>query len=496
MSNFQRYFPFDQLPKAGHFPLPKLQAAVQECINDRKVPVKMPYYAASAASCAAAQPLFDVHKPAGGRVGTNLFALVNAGPGERKTHVRYDFFRAFDEVNTELKHQFKQAMSHYQEQDHHWKREDKILVAELGATAKNEENLEAVRARIAQHYQRKPMLPCQMSVSMKEPKYAPLMRALTDFPCTTIVSGDCASYLRDTILPLDTLFCDTWSAESIDDPRVSVASYWCENPRLSMFLMLQPEKLKSITESKKGRGGRDSGLFGRTVYCDAGSTQGGRFLETDVVHSPADTRYRDEFNRNLKELLLEGSNAMRSPDYRRKILRFGKEAARIWVLYHNYVEEQSRQGGRYEKARDCASKLADNVARMAAGFHVAERFEGVEIGMECLMSAIALCDESSADYVTTFVQDPDEVDAMVLYDWLVKKLRDQPLGEGQRLRREHDFRYVSTVSQYAPGRRMRGARIHALLATLARKNLIEIRVIQVGRGQTVERIRLIDPTRD
>lgn len=487
MSNFQHHFPFERLPKAGNFPLPLFQAAVRECINDRKVPIKMPYYAAAAACCAAAQSLVDVGKPAGGTVGTNLYTLVSAASGERKTDVRRDFFAAFDQINTELKCQFDQAMFDYLKQVHIWQRVDKALTSVKGQSE------ECVRARIAEHYQHKPVHPCPLKVSIKEPDYAPLMRALTDFPCMTIISGDCASYLRSTILRYDTAFCDVWSGEKIDDPRVSVDNYYCEHPRLGMFLMIQPKKLAALLKMGLGQAGNDSGLFARMIFVDADSTQGGRFLSIDTIHTPVSTHGRDAFNRNLKALLREGVLAMRAPGYCRKVLRFGRDAADMWLRFYNYVEEQRQPGGCYERVKDLASKLPDNVARMAAGLHVAERFKGEEIGMECMLSAIALCFESSRDYERTFVpEDQDEANALKLHEWLVDKLRAQPAREGVRLRREHDFRYISTISKYAPGRRMRGKSIHGLLAILARKGLLETSFVPVGRGQTAEKVRLLD----
>lgn len=496
MSNLQHRFPFDLLPKAGHFPLPKFQAAVQECLNERKVPLKMPYFPAAAAYCAAAQPLADMITPTGGKLGTNIYVLVNAISGEGKTKVRLDFFRAFDEVNSELRGQFKQAEAYYQEQEYRWKREGQVLSAELATAPQMGLSAEAIQLRIDEHYHRKSVEPCELALSMKEPKYASLLLALTNFPCTTIVSGDCAKYLRTTILPFDTLFCDTWSYEVIDDPRVSVASYYREDPRLAMLLMIQPNKLATILKSALGQEGLDSGLFARMVYCNAERTGGGRFLDIGIIDTPVETRCRDEFNRNLKELLLEGAQAMATPGYRRRELRFSKEAAELWIRYFNFVEEQRQPGGRYERAIECAARLAENVARMAAGFHVAERFDGDEIGVECLVCAIAICDESSKDYMDTFVpDDPEEVDAMDLYDWLVEKLRNQPARNGERLPRDLNFEYVSTVSRRSPSRRMRGKNIHRLLAILVHKNLIEVLSVHVGRGQTAEKIRLLDHPR-
>lgn len=492
MTKFKHHFPFDQLPELRSLPLRRFDAAAEECTIARQVPCKLSYFTAAAACCAAAQTLVDVAKPEGGTVGTNVYALISAASGERKTDVRRDLFGAFDQIDIELKAQFARESTEYDAHLRSWHRIEKALAYEL-KSAKGPEK-DGVLQQMDDHDMRKPVAPAEMRASLKEPGMAPLKRAMSDFPCISIISGDCATYLREVILPNDTMFCDTWSGEKIDDPRITVASYYCEQPRLTCLLMIQPEKFEPILESKNGKGAIDSGYFGRTLFCNAGTTQGTRFLNLEVHSASVGSNHRDVFTRNITELLLEGVDAMRATKYQRKVLRFNEEASRMWKLYYNYVEEQRGVDGRYYKIGDFANKLPDNVARMAAAFHVTERFEGVEIGIECLMTSILMWDESSKDYAETFTRvDPDEADAMLLYSWLKEKLLDEPARQGIRVARQYQFHYVSTVSQFAPSRRMRGKSIHPLLAILARKGLISIHFDPVGRGQAAEKIRLLTP---
>ncbi|MEE9877471.1 MAG: hypothetical protein DI584_00040 [Stenotrophomonas sp.] len=491
MTTFEHHFPFHLLPKLRELPLRRFDAAAEECTLDRQVPPELAYFTAATACCAAAQALVDVTKPAGGIVGTNVYALISAPPGERKTDVRRDFFGAFDQVDVELKADFTQENANYEANLRQWVRKEKSL-AHDSKSAKGLDNDEILK-QMDDHDMRKPAPPIEIRASLKEPGIASLKRALTNFPCLSIVSGDCAVYLRDVVLPNDTMLCDTWSGEKIDDPRITVASYYCEQPRLTILLMIQPDKFTPILNSKSGQGAIASGYFGRTLYCEAVS-KGGRFLDFENNTKPIGSTHRDEFTRNIKALLLDGVAAMRATTYKRRMLRFDAEASTAWTLYYNYVEEQRRADGRYHRAGDFASKLPDNVARMAAAFHVTERLDGDEIGMECLMTAILIWDYSSDQYVKKFAKAcQDEADADYLYDWLYKKLRSEPVGAGERVAREHTLQHVSTLSQYAPCRRMRGRKIHDLLSIMVRKGLISIHVYPVGRGQTAEKIRLLTP---
>lgn len=53
-------------------------------------------------------------------------------------------------------------------------------------------------------------------------------------------------------------------------------------------------------------------------------------------------------------------------------LDFSSDAKKAWVDFHNDVELELKQGGDLTDAKDVASKAADNVARLAALFHLFE----------------------------------------------------------------------------------------------------------------------------
>ncbi|MBK6416067.1 hypothetical protein [Thermomonas sp.] len=65
---------------------------------------------------------------------------------------------------------------------------------------------------------------------------------------------------------------------------------------------------------------------------------------------------------------------------------------------------------------------------MAAGLHVLEGFES-EVGLDCLLCAIALCDEASRDYLNHIApKDEDEIEAVALKVWLVQKYVSKKVG--------------------------------------------------------------------
>lgn len=82
-------------------------------------------------------------------------------------------------------------------------------------------------------------------------------------------------------------------------------------------------------------------------------------------------------------------------------------------------------GKHFSNARDHASKLAENIARVAAILHHFEGFSG-DISLDTLRAAAQLCELSSEHFMQVFVPPPQElVDAKVLDEWLTYRCRKQ-----------------------------------------------------------------------
>lgn len=108
----------------------------------------------------------------------------------------------------------------------------------------------------------------------------------------------------------------------------------------------------------------------------------------------------------------------------RTLLKFEEAAAEpLYVNLYNEIEFNTRPGGLYENAKDHASKLMENVARVAGILHVINDEQG-DISYTTLNNAIHICIFFSKEYVRVFDNKPQHVvNAMVLDDWLTKNMR-------------------------------------------------------------------------
>jgi hypothetical protein len=478
-------FPFEELPSFGQFRLPIYQAAVVETNEDHQTPEKMAHYIAATACCAAAQGMFDVEKPKGGQVGLSMYTLICAKSGERKTVLDNEFFRAFIDMDDELSALEIEHVRQLQSDLRAWTRKYRALNTKYATLSKGGQDTADIDDQIRQHEMSEPEERGRMKLVFKDANVQVVKNGLAALPSVAWLSGDSWKLLNEVILPNDADLCEIWSNQRIDVARITTGSFVVMEPRLTKSLMLQPDKLKGIMAGR-GKESIGSGYMARLLFSYVGTTQGQRLTRFGTVSKAC----RDRFTANLTALLGQYINGVRASEHTRTTLKFTPKAAYVWLRYFDYVEYEMRESGRYHLATDHASKLADVVARLAGAFHVTERFEG-DIGEDCVLAAIALCNEASKDYMEYIVpKDKEGLDALRLYDWMVKQFRN-PIRR-TRTQRFIDLREITNLMRFCP-HALRGAYVHRLLGRLEDMGRLRITHKRTERGSQAATIELSTP---
>lgn len=198
-----------------------------------------------------------------------------------------------------------------------------------------------------------------------------------------IISGEGGSVTSSPVFNAQTLLNALWSGEiSIHDTKTG-GELKLENVRLMIAAAIQSGTLKADLE-KMGASFRDTGFGSRFIFCDAGSAQGTRFID----NHPGTTEHIEKFNDRLQAIL---DLIMSMSDGTRQLMVFNEKAKEHFHDFCNRIEWQLNPGGRYERAKDHASKLAENVARIAALLQFFEH--GVsEIAIDAVDDAITICE--------------------------------------------------------------------------------------------------------
>lgn len=431
-----------------HFQLPLLNAAIDEVERNVQAPRPLIFSSALAAIALAQQGLMDVMKPNGQRVPTSIMMLVIGDSGERKSTVENVFLDPIRQFEREQKVRYQEQLRRWQVSHEIWSERRKALMK--SAAQDTPAAAQAAEQRLLDHISKEPVKPREFKAIYEDSTPEALYSGLSkNLPTAGLISSEGGGILKGPALRELSKPNALWSGDEITVDRSHAESFQL-SARLTISLMVQKSAFDEYIE-KRGQSSRGSGLWARFFVTQPESTQGSRI----VITGTQSWEHREPFCRRIRERIEQNTELLYQPDKDRPFADFSPEASERWFEVLNAIEVEIRPGGRFEFAGDHASKLADNIARMAAHFHWFEGFEG-RISRETLELAIRTCFWYSNEFLRLFVPPPqEEVDANELCWWF-----NQLQMNGQRYVRKNHIR------QYGPNRLRNGRRLQAALDLL------------------------------
>jgi putative DNA primase/helicase len=149
--------------------------------------------------------------------------------------------------------------------------------------------------------------------------------------------------------------------------------------------MVQPEALRGFLE-RAGTLPRGSGFIARFLIAWPASTQGTRGYRPAPATMPAVER----FGLRIRELLDTPLCTHADGGLQPLELALSPPAHAAWVQAHDRIERALAAGGDFAAIRDVAAKAAENVARLAALFHVLAHGPGGVIDTEAIHAAATI----------------------------------------------------------------------------------------------------------
>ncbi|MFC5698375.1 YfjI family protein [Pseudomonas sp. GCM10022186] len=415
-------YPFGYLPRTNapypqRIPGSLLRQAVDEVENNIQAPKPLILFGALTAISVATQGVFDVQKPNGQVVPVSLMLLSIADSGERKSTVENAFLNAIREFQSARDAEYQEACAKWFVDMKLWSATERRLLKRIEKQALDDSELDEVRECLLDHEKHKPKKPRQMKLIYEDVTPESLFYNLhKDFSAAGLISGEGGGILNGPAMRDIYKMNSIWGGEAIDVSRKSVESFSLEGARLTTAIMVQDAVFRKYLD-RSGCISRGSGLWARFLVCRPNTTQGKRFIANGTISWV----HRESFNERLRQLLLLNLDALPEREYERSVIRFSPEACERWLRVFNTIEEEISEGGRFCEMRDYASKLAENIARVAALIHVFEG-EGEYVSLKVLDFAIDLCHWCSDEFYLIFVPPkplPEEVqDAIELDKWL------------------------------------------------------------------------------
>ncbi|MCM1999624.1 YfjI family protein [Pseudomonas aeruginosa] len=393
-------------------------AAVNEAENNVQAPASLIYMSALSAMSLAVQSVCDLKTPFGSVIPTSLMLLILGDSGERKSFVMNNFLKPFRHIQRRELLADKAGMDGFELELEIWTAKKKVLVNRIAKSMDEVERAELMEALKVLHSM-KPLAPMSMQFVYEDATSQALFKGLSaGYPYAGLVTSEGKEILVGRAfndLPKQN---SLWSGDDVTIDRVNAGRFVVSGARLTVAIMVQGGLFDDYLK-RRGQEARASGLWARFLVANPDSTQGTRFIENPLQSWKA----LEVFSKRIMEITEEGV-ANYKLGQERKVLNLSREATDEWVKFANFVEGQIRPGGYFERATDHASKLAENVARVAA---VVSYFEygDVTVSRDCLLDAIDFCMRCSIDFKELFVSSTrEEREAETLWLWLNEKFDD------------------------------------------------------------------------
>lgn len=351
-------------PAALCYSQPLFGEAVRQAHQNFQAPYRLCLMGGLAALSSAAQSLVDVVMPYGARVPAGVYLALIARSGERKSTVERRFMKEIKALDDNLEEEHNCNLADYKVKMLEWKNRKKQLEKKLGKSGNDQHELTRIREELRELLASEPTKPQRAKLVYEDISPMAMLNALNETGVGTLVSSEGGIIVDgksfDAVPHLNSL----WSGDKVSVARVGKPSINISNARLAVSIMLQPEIFKPQT-GKKGEKIRGSGHWARYLVFNPESTQGYRLS----INQANSWEHLEAFDRRIREILSKARMARVVGDVEREEIRFSEEAAAAWYKLADRVEEAIRPGGQFENASDHASKLGENIARVAALLH-------------------------------------------------------------------------------------------------------------------------------
>lgn len=420
----------------NEFPL--LKEFVIEVAETTQAPLELVLASALTVLSLLCQPLIDVRRPRDMIGPVSLLIILIANSGERKTTVESIFLACIREYIKQAISQHKKELLAWELKLEAWEARKRILIKDMTKNDPSTTEYLSLENELLLHQERKPERPRAFNPFYEDTTMAALIKGIRlDMPWVALMSSEGISILKGAFNDFGKISA-LWTGSNIEVARATTEGCSINDARLTVGIMVQHDVLREYLESK-GDLARSVGLLSRALVFNPPSTQGTRFITDKTMNLEVMKKY----NTRVTYLLDRIMSRLHNETEQKKIINLSADAESHWVSTYNKIEAGLQDGGEYERSKDHASKLSENIARVAAILHYFKGGDGT-ISLQELKSAEKIVLECSKTFREEFTFMPKIVnDAEILYNWIQLKCSDRKV-----------FRWIekNTILQKGPTR--------------------------------------------
>ena len=362
----------------------------------------------------AAQGRYDVLLPHGSTAPMSLYTLIFATSGEGKSAVYKKTMAALKRVQRECYEAYKKESFDYSSEFAAWEATNNKLKADMQKAAKQGDGIEEAKQAHLSHAANKPAPPRQFRLLYPDATPAALFEGLQNIlPTGALVTDEGDTYFSGAMRQARGHMNNLWGGEDLMISRATKEDIVIYDPRYGMHISIQPGVLERHMKPED----RDSGWAARFIVCAPESVRGKRQYYLGASDPGEGWQWADQ---RLEALVRENLDLLADPHLPRHPLLFTLDAQHRWVKLANEIEQAMGPGGRFEACPDHASKLSNQVGRVAALLHLFEDYSG-DISAQTLDMAAHLCSHYSLHFQQVLMPPPQEIlDAMQLRQWFAQ----------------------------------------------------------------------------
>lgn len=268
-----------------------------------------------------------------------------------------------------------------------------------------------------------PLAPLDPLFIVEEPTYEGLIKLLArGHPSVGLFSDEGGRFLgghgmddnnqQKTVTGL----CELWDGKAVSRVRATDASTVLYGKRLSLHLMVQPIIAEGVLANRLLL---EQGFLARSLVCWPTSTVGTRRYKAVDITLDAGVQAYNQAMKTLLETppaLAQGRHNELDP----REMSLTRDAKRLWIAFHDHVEEQLAEGAALEGVRGFGNKAAEHAARLAGVLTLVEKVTATVIDKVHMEAGIALVEFYLTEAVRLFAAggvDPDVLLAEKLLAW-------------------------------------------------------------------------------
>lgn len=416
-SQIPEQYPIESLP-------PCVRAAVEEVGAFVQAPVPLVASAALSALSLAVQGKVDVKRAEKLTGPVGLFMATVADSGERKSTADGFFMKAIRDYEADQAEEAKPLLRDFQADLEAWEAKRAGIKDKIKSDTKARKLTIGLESELRELEHAKPVAPKVPRMIYADVTPESLSFSLAHkWPSAGVISAEAGIVFgshgmgSESVMRNLATLNQLWDGATLTIDRRTSDSFSVKGARLTVALQVQEATIRSFME-KTGTLARGTGFLARFLMAWPQSTQGFR----PYVEAPSHWPHWSAFNARVTEILKEPIPLDDAGCLCPLMLTLSPDAKAAWIAFHDAIEAELRTGGELSDVRDVASKSADNVARLAALFHVFSGTTG-PIGAETISSAgsiVAWHLSESKRFFAEVSAPNDLADAAKLNAWLIE----------------------------------------------------------------------------